>query len=61
MLAIELPTLRSTGLSRAKSDYLRDLAARLQDGRLDPRRLRTLDDAAARAELMQVKGVGILR
>jgi DNA-3-methyladenine glycosylase II len=31
---------------------------RLADGRLDLERLRTLDDAAARAELIQVKGVG---
>jgi DNA-3-methyladenine glycosylase II len=38
--------------------YLRDLAERLIDGRLDPERLRALDDEAARAELMQVKGVG---
>jgi hypothetical protein len=38
--------------------YLRDLAERLSDGRLDLERLRSLDDDAARAELMQVKGVG---
>jgi DNA-3-methyladenine glycosylase II len=38
--------------------YLRDLAERLSDGRLDPERLQTLDDDDARAELMQVKGVG---
>ena len=50
--------LRRTGLSRAKTAYLRDLAERLSDGRLDLERLRNLDDDAARAELMQVKGVG---
>jgi DNA-3-methyladenine glycosylase II len=38
--------------------YLRDLAERLSDGRLDLERLRSLDDDAARAELTQVKGVG---
>ena len=38
--------------------YLRDLAERLVDGRLDLDRLRKLDDDATRAELMQVKGVG---
>jgi DNA-3-methyladenine glycosylase II len=51
-------TLRRIGLSRAKALYLHDLAARLDDGRLDLERLRTLDDYAARDELTQVKGVG---
>jgi DNA-3-methyladenine glycosylase II len=37
---------------------LHDLAARLVDGRLDLDRLRAMDDDAARAELMQVKGAG---
>src|SRR5262245_1116123 len=54
----DLETLRGIGLSRAKAVYLHDLAARLVDGRLDPDRLRNLDDEAAQAELMQVKGVG---
>jgi DNA-3-methyladenine glycosylase II len=51
-------TLRGIGLSRAKAVYLRDLAERLSDGRLDLGRLQNLDDDAARVELMQVKGVG---
>jgi 3-methyladenine DNA glycosylase/8-oxoguanine DNA glycosylase len=51
-------TLRGVGLSRAKVVYLRDLAARLVDGRLDLERLRALDDDAARTELTQIKGVG---
>jgi DNA-3-methyladenine glycosylase II len=50
--------LRRVGLSGAKVMYLRDLAERLTDGRLDPGRLATLDDDEARTELMQVKGVG---
>src|SRR5262245_42023439 len=58
LLATDSETLRSIGLSRAKSVYLHDLAERLVDGRLDFERLRTLDDEAARTELMQVKGVG---
>ena len=58
LLATDEETLRTIGLSRAKSVYLHDLAARLVDGRLDLERLRTLDDDAARAELIQVKGVG---
>lgn len=58
LLATDPETLRELGLSRAKATYLRDLAERLSDGRLDEERLRSLDDDAARAELMQVKGVG---
>jgi DNA-3-methyladenine glycosylase II len=58
MLDIPAQTLRGIGLSGAKSVYLHDLAARLEDGRLDPELLATLDDEQARTELMQVKGVG---
>ena len=58
LLGTDAQTLRRIGMSGAKSVYLHDLAARLEDGRLDLERLRTLDDDAARAELTQVKGVG---
>ena len=58
LLATDAETLRGIGMSRAKAAYLHDLAARLEDGRLDLDRLRTLDDDAARTELTQVKGVG---
>jgi len=58
LLATDAETLRGIGMSRAKAVYLHDLAARLEDGRLDLDRLRALDDDAARTELTQVKGVG---
>jgi DNA-3-methyladenine glycosylase II len=58
LLGTDAQTLRGIGLSRAKAVYLHDLAARLEDGRLDPERLRTLDDDDARTELTEVKGVG---
>jgi DNA-3-methyladenine glycosylase II len=58
LLEIDDDTLRGVGLSHAKTVYLRDLAARLVDGRLDLAQLRTLDDDAARDMLTQVKGVG---
>ena len=58
LLATDAGTLRGIGLSRAKAVYLHDLAARLQDGRLDPDRLSALDDDAARTALTAVKGVG---
>ena len=58
LLALDDDTLRGVGLSHAKVVYLRDLAARLVDGRLDVARLRILDDDAARDALTQIKGVG---
>jgi DNA-3-methyladenine glycosylase II len=58
LLATDSDALRGIGLSRAKAVYLHDLAARMDDGRLDLERLRALDDDAARTELTQVKGVG---
>jgi DNA-3-methyladenine glycosylase II len=56
--ATDAETLRRIGMSRAKAAYLHDLAARLEDGRLDLDRLLTLDDDRARAALTEVKGVG---
>jgi DNA-3-methyladenine glycosylase II len=58
LLATDAGTLRGIGMSRAKAEYLHDLAARLEDGRLELDRLCTLDDDAARTALTQVKGVG---
>jgi len=58
LLATDAGTLRGIGMSRAKAVYLHDLAARLEDGRLDLDRLCTLDDDAARTALTEVKGVG---
>lgn len=58
MLATDAETLRGIGMSYAKAAYLHDLSTRLQDGRLDPDHLRTLDDDAARTALTEVKGVG---
>jgi DNA-3-methyladenine glycosylase II len=58
LLATDADTLRAIGMSRAKAVYLHDLAARLEDGRLDLDRLRALDDDGARSALIEVKGVG---
>jgi DNA-3-methyladenine glycosylase II len=58
LLATDAETLRGIGMSYAKARYLHDLAARLEDGRLDLDRLRALDDDAASAALTEVKGVG---
>jgi 3-methyladenine DNA glycosylase/8-oxoguanine DNA glycosylase len=58
LLATDAETLRGIGMSRAKAVYLHDIAARLEDGRLDLDRLLTLDDDGARSALTEVKGVG---
>jgi DNA-3-methyladenine glycosylase II len=58
LLATDADTLRGIGMSRAKAVYLHDLAARLEDGRLDLDRLSAFDDDAARNALTEVKGVG---
>ncbi len=50
--------LRQVGLSRAKMASLRDLAARMLDGRLDLQRLDELSDADARSRLIAVRGIG---
>jgi DNA-3-methyladenine glycosylase II len=51
-------TLRKAGLSNAKVEFLRDLAKRVSDGRLDLDRLRELPDEDVIAELIEVKGIG---
>jgi len=51
-------TLRKAGLSNAKVKYLRDLAARVKDGRLDLKRLKDLSNEDVCAELVEVKGIG---
>lgn len=58
LLAADPETVRAAGLSRAKVAYLRDLAARVEDGRLPIDRLAEQDDAAVAAELVAVKGLG---
>jgi DNA-3-methyladenine glycosylase II len=51
-------TLRRAGLSNAKVGFLRDLAERVKDGRLDLGRLKRLPDADVIAQLLEVKGIG---
>jgi DNA-3-methyladenine glycosylase II len=58
LAAADPDALRAVGLSRAKAAYLKDLGARVEDGRLDLAGLETLDDDDARAALTAVKGVG---
>lgn len=50
--------LRGVGLSGQKVGYLRDLCARITDGRLDLAEIETLDDDQVIARLTSVKGFG---
>ena len=52
-------TLRKAGLSNAKVEFLRDLSARVKDGRLDLNRLKDLPDEDVMADLIEVKGIGL--
>jgi DNA-3-methyladenine glycosylase II len=51
--------LRAVGLSKQKSSYLKDLAAKAASGVLDFSRLRELPDEEVIEHLTQVKGVGV--
>lgn len=58
LLAMRPARLRSCGLSRAKVDYVRDLARHVLRGELDLARLRHLDDDGIREAITAVKGLG---
>lgn len=51
--------LRAAGLSKQKSSYLKDLAAKTRDGLLDFQKLAALPDEEVIQHLTQVKGVGV--
>jgi DNA-3-methyladenine glycosylase II len=58
LLDVDEGALRKAGLSRAKVAYLRDLAERVDDGRLQLDLLPKLSDDEVSAELTAVKGIG---
>ncbi len=58
LLAQPPETLRALGLSGQKARYLLDLAAHVDDGRIDLATLPELDDEAIIAQLLPVKGIG---
>jgi len=57
-LEFDDPTLKAIGFSRQKTGYGRELARAILDGRLDLGGLETSDDASARSQLIQIKGIG---
>lgn len=50
--------LRSTGLSNAKANYVRDLAQHIVDGKLEVNKLPKLSNQQVIQELTAVKGIG---
>jgi len=58
LLETDPEAIRAAGMSRPKVSYLRDLAERVLDGRLELDRLDELPDEEISAELTAVKGLG---
>ena len=52
-------TLRSVGLSGQKLSYIKDLAAKVDDGSIHLKRITQMSDDEIIAELTQVKGIGV--
>src|SRR5262245_55127992 len=50
--------LKAIGFSRQKTDYGRELARAVLNGKLDLAHIAGLDDDAVRVELKQIKGIG---
>ncbi|MBU1348046.1 MAG: DNA-3-methyladenine glycosylase 2 family protein [Alphaproteobacteria bacterium] len=59
LLAHDLDALRGMGLSRQKATYGQGIARAQLDGTVDLEHLSTLDDQAAIAALVSLKGVGL--
>jgi len=58
LLAVDQAALREAGVSWPKISYLRDLAERVQDGRLDLDSLEQQHDEAVIIAITEVKGLG---
>lgn len=58
LLALDPAKLRAAGLSGQKVSYVKDLSARVDDGRLDLHDLRKQSDAAVLEAITAVKGFG---
>jgi DNA-3-methyladenine glycosylase II len=58
MLALTDAQMREAGLSRQKTSYLRDLAAKVQSGELPIASLHELEDEAVVEAIVRVKGLG---
>jgi len=59
ILKLSEQQMRAVGLSKQKSSYLRDLAAKTESGLLDFSKLQVMEEADVIEHLTQVKGVGV--
>jgi len=59
ILKLRPARMRSLGLSKQKTAYIRDLARHSRDGRVVFEELAALDDALVIERLTQVKGIGV--
>ena len=57
-LAVDLETVRSAGLSKAKASYIRNLAVTIVQDGLSKRKLKALDDEQVKRKLTAIKGIG---
>lgn len=58
VLAADLDALRACGMSRPKIAHIRSIAAAIEDGSLNLKRVARASDQDAQAELTAVKGIG---
>tara|TARA_Y100000758_G_scaffold130065_1_gene91892 strand:+ start:35 stop:649 length:615 start_codon:yes stop_codon:yes gene_type:complete len=58
ILAISIETLRSSGLSYQKVNYIRDLSEKWQDGTMNLTDIDSMTDEEISSELIKVKGIG---
>ncbi|KIP11632.1 hypothetical protein PHLGIDRAFT_63560 [Phlebiopsis gigantea 11061_1 CR5-6] len=56
--ALDIPTLRSAGLSQRKAEYIQDLASRFADGRLSTEKVLDSEDEELYEMLIAVRGIG---
>ena len=58
VLAVSIETLRSSGLSYQKANYIRDLSEKWQDGTMNLTDIDSMTDEEISSELIKVKGIG---
>ena len=58
ILAVSIETLRSSGLSYQKVNYIQDLSEKWQDGTMNLTDIDSMTDEEISSELIKVKGIG---
>lgn len=58
LLALRRDVIRRCGLSNAKTNYIKDLARRVKDGKVEIHKMDKLPDDNVMEELVAVKGIG---